>query len=133
MAGDPDAVIQATPRDGKSLLEVARIFRNLGKDEAAAKAARERGHEGKWVFTLHKPSLIPFLQYSERRDLRERMFKAYIQRGNNNNEFDNKAVVAQMAVLRAKRAKLLGYETHAHYTLEDRLSRSNHHPQINLF
>ena len=60
----------------------------------AAEAAAERGHDGKWVFTLHKPSMIPFLQYSEVRDLRERIFKAYINRGNNGDELDNNDIVA---------------------------------------
>jgi len=89
----------------------------------AAEAARERGHEGKWVFTLHKPSLIPFLQYSDKRQLREKIFSAYINRGNNGNELDNKTTVSRMAALRAERAQLLGYETHAHYVLEENMAK----------
>ena len=89
----------------------------------AAEAARERGHEGKWVFTLHKPSLIPFLQYSDKRQLREKIFAAYINRGNNGNEMDNKTTVSRMAALRAERAQLLGYETHAHYVLEENMAK----------
>ncbi len=84
----------------------------------AKEAAQERGYEGKWVFTLHKPSLIPFLQYSDKRSLREKIFKAYINRGNHDDELDNKAILSKMAALRVKRAHLLGYETHAHYVLE---------------
>jgi len=84
----------------------------------AAEAAKERGHEGKWVFTLHKPSMIPFLQYSERRELREKIFKAYINRGNNNDELDNKANLSKIAALRVERANLLGYKTHADFVLE---------------
>jgi len=91
---------------------------------AAAEAARERGKEGKWVFTLHKPSLIPFLQYSDRRDLREKMFKAYIMRGDNNNEFDNKKIVSKIASLRVRRANLLGYKTHADYVLEENMAKT---------
>ena len=90
---------------------------------AAADAAKEKDHEGKWVFTLHKPSLIPFLQYSERRDLREKMFKGYINRGNHDDELDNKKICAQMAALRVEKAKLLGYETHAHFVLEDNMAK----------
>jgi peptidyl-dipeptidase Dcp len=90
----------------------------------AAATAEDRGHKGKWVFTLHKPSMIPFLQYSEKRDFRERIFKAYINRGNNNNELDNKEVLAKMASLRAVRAGLLGYETHAHYILEENMAKN---------
>ncbi|MFQ6082041.1 MAG: M3 family metallopeptidase [Candidatus Aminicenantia bacterium] len=90
---------------------------------AAAEAAKERGHEGKWVFTLHKPSMIPFLRYSEKRDLREKIFKAYINRGNNNDELDNKAIVSRIVVLRVKRANLLGYKTHADFVLEMNMAK----------
>jgi peptidyl-dipeptidase Dcp len=90
---------------------------------AAKETAKERSHEGKWVFTLHKPSMIPFLQYSDERDLRQTIYKAYYSRGNNGDELDNKKILARMAALRAERAKLLGYETHAHYVLEDNMAK----------
>lgn len=90
---------------------------------AAAEAAKERGYLGKWVFTLHKPSMIPFLQFSKKRDLREKIFKAYINRGNNDNEYDNKAILSKMAALRVKRAQLLGYDTHAHFVLEQNMAK----------
>lgn len=90
---------------------------------AAAEAAREREYEGKWVFTLHKPSMIPFLQYSKKRDLREKIFKAYINRGNNNNEYDNKAILSKIAALRVKRANLLGYDTYADFVLEQNMAK----------
>jgi len=89
----------------------------------AAETAKERGHDGKWVFTLHKPSLIPFLQYSAKRDLREKMFKAYINRGDNNDELDNKAILAEIAALRLEKANLLGYKTHAHFILEENMAK----------
>jgi peptidyl-dipeptidase Dcp len=91
---------------------------------AAAEAAKAKGLEGQWVFTLHKPSLIPFLQYSGKRDLREKIFKAYINRGNNNNEYDNKAVLSKIASLRVKRANLLGYKTHADFVLEENMAKN---------
>jgi peptidyl-dipeptidase Dcp len=91
---------------------------------AAAEAAKERGKEGKWVFTLHKPSLIPFLQYSPRRELREKIFKAYINRGNNGNERDNKALVARTIALRIEKAGLLGYKTWADYVLEENMAKT---------
>ena len=91
---------------------------------AAAEAARERGKEGKWVFTLHKPSLIPFLQYSPRRELREKIFKAYINRGNNGNAYDNKALVARTIALRIEKAGLLGYKTWADYVLEESMAKT---------
>jgi peptidyl-dipeptidase Dcp len=85
---------------------------------AATEAAKEAGKDGQWLFTLHKPSLIPFLQYAENRSLREKLFKGYINRGNNNNERDNKEIASKMAALRVDRANLLGYPTHADYVLE---------------
>ena len=89
----------------------------------AAEAARERGHEGKWVFTLQKPSLIPFLQFSERRELREKMLKGYISRGDHNNELDNKSVLSRIAALRVERANLLGYPTHADFILDENMAK----------
>jgi len=92
---------------------------------AAAEAASERGlAAGKWVFTLHKPSLIPFLQYSPRRDLREKIFKAYINRGNNGNAYDNKANIARTIALRLEKANLLGYKTWADYVLDDCMAKT---------
>jgi len=91
---------------------------------AAAETAKERGHEGKWVFTIHKPSLIPFLQYSDKRDLREKMFTAYIMKGNHGDELDNNRICSRMASLRVKKAKLLGYETHAHFILEENMAKN---------
>ena len=92
--------------------------------QAAAETAAERGHEGKWVFTIQKPSLIPFLQYSTRRELREKMFKAYAEQGNHGDELDNKTILSKMAALRVKRANLLGYNTHADYVLEENMAKN---------
>jgi peptidyl-dipeptidase Dcp len=90
---------------------------------AAVETAEERGSEGKWIFTIHKPSMIPFLQYSEKRELREKIFKAYIDKGNHNDELDNKVILSKMAALRLERANLLGYKTHAHYVLEENMAK----------
>ena len=90
----------------------------------AAEAAKAKGMEGKWVFTLHKPSCIPFFQYSSRRDLREKLFKAFISRGDNGNEYDNKAIAAKVAALRVVRANLLGHKTHADYVLEENMAKN---------
>ena len=92
--------------------------------QSAYELGKAKGHEGKWVFTLQKPSFIPFLQYSEKRNLREKIFKAYINRGNNNNEFDNKKILASIAELRIERAKLLGYKTHADFVLEKNMAKN---------
>lgn len=91
---------------------------------AAAETAAKQGFEGKWVFTLQKPSLIPFITYSDRRDLREKLFKGYIERGNNNNEHDNKAIVNKMVNLRLERARLLGYKSHAAYILDNNMAKT---------
>ena len=91
--------------------------------QGAVETAEERGHEGKWVFTLHKPSMIPFLTYSDKRELREQIYTAYINKGNNGNDLDNKAILAEMAALRVQRAHLLGYESHADYVLDRRMAK----------
>ena len=92
--------------------------------QSAFELGKTKGHEGKWVFTLQKPSFIPFLQYSEKRNLREVIFKAYINRGNNNNEFDNNKILSSIAALRVERANLLGYKTHADYILEKNMAKN---------
>jgi len=90
---------------------------------SAAETAAQKEMEGKWVFTLQKPSMIPFLQYSEKGNLREEIFKAYINRCNNGNEYDNKEKVTEIATLRLKRAVLLGYQNHADYVLEENMAK----------
>ncbi|MFZ5518068.1 MAG: M3 family metallopeptidase [Candidatus Zhuqueibacterota bacterium] len=89
----------------------------------AAEAATERGLEGKWVFTLHAPSIFPFLQYADNRELREKIFTANIHRGDNNDGNDNKAILSKIAALRVKKANLLGYPTHAHFVLEENMAK----------
>ncbi|MHB8054226.1 MAG: M3 family metallopeptidase [Candidatus Aminicenantales bacterium] len=91
---------------------------------SAAEAAAALGHEGKWAFTLHKPSCIPFYQYSSRRDLREKLFKAFISRGANGNAHDNRAIASKIAALRVTQANLLGYKTHADYVLEISMAKT---------
>ena len=91
---------------------------------SSAAAAKERGMEGKWVFTLDKPSWIPFLQYSERRDLREKLYTAYTLRGDNNNAADNKKVLARIAALRVRKANLLGFPTYAGWILDDNMAKT---------
>ncbi|TFH23833.1 MAG: M3 family peptidase [Bacteroidia bacterium] len=90
---------------------------------AAADAASAAGLEGKWVFTLHKPSWIPFLQYSACRELREKIYKAMYMRSNQGNEYDNNKMILEILELRLERARLLGYETHADFVLEERMAK----------
>jgi peptidyl-dipeptidase Dcp len=92
--------------------------------EAAASAATKAGMEGNWVFTLHNPSLMPFLQYAENRELREKILTAYVSRGNNENENDNKEVIKQIVILRIERANLLGYPSHADFVLENNMAEN---------
>jgi len=92
--------------------------------QAAAEKGKSRAMEGKWVFTCQKPSFIPFLESSEKREFREKVFKAYVNRGNNNDEFDNKKIISEIASLRVQRANLLGYKTHAEYILEKNMAKN---------
>jgi peptidyl-dipeptidase Dcp len=89
---------------------------------AAAEAASKNDLDGKWLFTLHKPSWIPFLTYAENRELREEIYKAMYMRANKGNENDNKPVIREILGLRVERANLLGYRTHADYQLAERMA-----------
>lgn len=90
----------------------------------AAAMAAESGNEGKWVFTTQKPSMLPFLTYAEKRDLRKTLYDAYLTRGNHDNQYDNKKLLADIVRLRADRAKLLGYKSHADLNLENRMAKN---------
>lgn len=90
--------------------------------DAAREKAKELGEEGKYAFTLHKPSLLPFLTYSPERAAREEIYRAYLNRGNNNNEYDNKQIINDMIRLRTEKAKLLGYKSYAHYVTSDQMA-----------
>ncbi len=91
---------------------------------AAAAEAKTKGKEGKWVFTLQNPSVMPFLQYADNRELRKKIWDAYQLRGNNNNDFDTKEILVKIANLRLDKAKLLGYSSHAAYILEESMAEN---------
>jgi peptidyl-dipeptidase Dcp len=91
---------------------------------AASHAAQERKQDGKYVITLSRSSVEPFLQSSRRRDLREKAFKAWIARGDNNDKTDNKAIIAETVALRAERARLLGYDSFAQYRHADAMAKT---------
>jgi peptidyl-dipeptidase Dcp len=91
--------------------------------DGAAVLAKKDSLEGKWVFTTQKPSMLPFLTYDDNRDLRKELYNAYLTRGNHNDKLDNKKVLAGIVSLRAKRAKLLGYKSHADLNLENRMAK----------
>ena len=92
---------------------------------AAADEAAARNKAGKWVFTLDAPSRIPFLQYADNRNLRKKVYKAYINKADNDNEFDNKEIVSKMVNLRLKKANLLGFNTYADFALDDRMAKTD--------
>ncbi|MBW8326345.1 MAG: M3 family metallopeptidase [Prolixibacteraceae bacterium] len=91
---------------------------------AAAELAKKDSMEGKWIFTLQKPSMLPFLQYAENRELREKLYKGYTSRGNNNNANDNKEIIGKIVTLRDQRAKLLGYANHAAYIVDVNMAKT---------
>src|SRR6201990_1312112 len=89
---------------------------------AAQAAAEERGMPGKAVVTLSRSSVEPFLKSSSRRDLREKVFKAFIARGDNGNANDNNATIVEILGLREESAKIMGFSTYAAYRLEESLA-----------
>jgi len=95
-----------------------------GVVSGAAEAAQERGLTGKWVFTLHKPSLLPFLAYSDRRDLREKLYRGYFEKGNNNDSLDNKAILVKITNLRIDKAHILGFPSFADYSLTENMAQN---------
>lgn len=92
--------------------------------QSAAEEAKAAGQEGKWLFTLHSASRLPFLQYSENRPLREKMYKAYINRGNNNDQNDNKKVITQIVALRLEKANLLGFDCYSNFVLDNTMAKN---------
>ena len=93
-----------------------------GLKDAAAQVAKDNGEEGKWMFTLQKPSWLPFLQYADNRDLREKLYKAMYTRGDNDNEYDNKKNINKIVNLRIEKANLMGYESHADFEMVERMA-----------
>ncbi len=92
--------------------------------QAAAEAAKKAGMEGKWLFTTHKASFIPVLQYSANRNLRKDLLLAYSQRANHNNDKDNKAIVTKIIKLRLQKANLLGFKTSADFSLDETMAKT---------
>ncbi len=95
-----------------------------GVIDGAAEMANESGFAGKWLFTTQKPSMLPFLTYDANPNLRKLLYNAYLTRGNHNDEYDNKKMLADIVQLRTARAKLLGYKSHAALNLEDRMAKN---------
>lgn len=91
--------------------------------ESASHAAEEKGYEGKWLFNLDHSSFGPFLQYADKRELREKIWRAFTSKAYGD-EFDNCENIKKIVALRHERANLLGFKTHAHYVLEERMAKS---------
>ncbi|MFD2202055.1 M3 family metallopeptidase [Shivajiella indica] len=93
--------------------------------DAAYQEAEAAGEEDKWLFTLQNPSVMPFLQYAENRDLRRQIWEAYQSRSNQGNDKDNKGILLEISNLRGEKAKLLGYKNHADYALEETMAKNS--------
>ena len=93
--------------------------------QSAAAEAQAAGQEGKWLFTLHNASRLPLLQYADNRDLREQIYKAYIQRGNNNDKNDNKKIIRDIVNLRLEKAKLLGFDCYSNFVLDNTMAKNS--------
>jgi len=121
-----DNLLAETNKDFKLVIGDKKDLDGLpqGVINGAAETAKAAGMEGKWVFTLAKPSMIPFLQYSKNRDLREKIYRGYFMRGNNGNKNDNKEVVAKIVKLRSQQAALLGYKSYAAYVIDDNMAKT---------
>lgn len=118
-----DNILKET-NDYLMVLDNEKDLKGLPADviEAAALTAKEKGHEGKWAFTLAYPSVIPFLTYAENRNLRKEMFMANSTKGFKGNAQDNTANIKEIAKLRHQKANLLGYASHADFILEERMA-----------
>ena len=110
------AIVLDDEADLAGLPEVAR--------RAAAEAAEERGRAGSWAIPNTRSSVEPFLTFSERRDLRERVWRMFVDRGDRGNDTDTKQLVTRILALRGRRAKLLGFPSHAHWRLEDSMAKT---------
>jgi peptidyl-dipeptidase Dcp len=107
----------------KSEDELAGLPQSL-RDAAAAAAASKKQPAGTWVVLNTRSSVDPFLTYSDRRDLREKVWRMFVNRGDNGDKNDNNAIITEVLQLRAERAKLLGYQTHAHWRLENAMAKT---------
>lgn len=90
----------------------------------AAQTAKSFNMDGKWVFTIQYPIMEPFLKYSDKRDLRQKLFTAYFMKGDNDNDRDSKKIIARIANLRVERSKLLGYNSYADFVLERNMAKT---------
>jgi peptidyl-dipeptidase Dcp len=119
-------LLAETNRNFKLVIDTKEDLAGLPEDVIARAEddAKASGEEGKWVFTLAKPSMLPFLQYAENRNLREKLYRGYFMRGDNDNEFDNKEIIKKIVKLRDERAKLLGFGNHAEFIIDVNMAKT---------
>ena len=120
-----ELILDKSDLDGLSdgVISAAFELANQNMDNADSEEAKEK-YKDKYVFTPHRTSMYPFLTESTRRDLREKLYNSYVMRGDNNNETDNKKIAVQIAKLRAERANIMGYKSHAHFVLDENMLKT---------
>ena len=120
-----ELILESSDLDGLSEGVIAAAADAASQKMDSAESDEEKNkYKDKYVFTPHRSSMYPFLTESTRRDLREKLYNSYVMRGDNNNETDNKTIAAQIAKLRAERAQIMGYKTHAHFVLDDNMLKT---------
>jgi peptidyl-dipeptidase Dcp len=119
-------LLAETNKNFKLVVDKEEDLKGLPSDvvEAASMEATKDSMPGKWVFTLAKPSMLPFLQYAEKRDLREKLYRGYFMRCDNDNKFDNKELIKKLVVLRDEKAKLLGFKNFAEYVIDENMAKT---------
>ena len=119
-------VLHETNKNFRMVVDNEKDLTGLPADAIAQAAdqARRDGMEGKWVFMLTRPSMTPFLQYAENRELREKLYRGYFMRGDNNDQFDNKEVIKRTIELRQQKAQLLGFDTFADYIISINMAQT---------
>jgi peptidyl-dipeptidase Dcp len=117
-------LLAETNENFRLVIENKNDLKGLPEDviAGAAEAAKKLHLDGKWVFTLAKPSMIPFLQYADNRELREKLYRGYFMRGNNGNAYDNKKIMLDILNLRCQKAKLLGFRDFASYIISNNMA-----------
>ena len=120
-----ELILEKSDLDGLSdgVIAAASDAASQKMDKAETKE-EEKKYKDKFVFTPHRSSMYPFLTESTRRDLREKLYNSYVMRGDNNNETDNKEIAAQIAKLRAEKAQIMGYKSHAHFVLDNNMLKT---------
>ena len=120
-----ELILDKSDLDGLSEEVISAAYESATQKMDNAKSDNDKEkYKDKYLFTPHRTSMYPFLTESTRRDLREKLYNSYVMRGDNNNETDNKKIAVQIAKLRVDRANIMGYETHAHYVLEENMLKT---------